>query len=84
MNIKEKDVNTFTYEGRDNMIDFNSDKIPPVHKDFIAQLKLKNGKTINAPSKWRKKIWKWWYEVRKDEIETNVLVSVSNQMLGRK
>lgn len=74
MKIKEADVKTFIYEGKDTMINFNSDKIPKCPKAFIAKLKLYNGKVITAPQDWRDKIWKWWHEARKDELQYKLLM----------
>ena len=82
MVIKKQDVKTFTYHGTDEMIKFNVKKIPPVHKDFKGTLKLKDGREVKATGKWLGRIWNWWYQARKDEIETSCLVTVSNQ-LGR-
>ena len=82
MKISKKDIKTFTYKGNDNMIKFTRDKIPNVHKDFKATLKLKNGKEVKAPPDWRRRIWYWWYQERKDQIETDVLLQASKQMLS--
>ena len=80
--VKKEDVVTFLYEGRDDMINFNSKRVPGTPKDFIAQLRLKSGKIIDAPKSWRRKIFKWWHEARKGEIEDSALIEVANQMLG--
>lgn len=83
MNIKKEDVETFLYEGNDKMIDFVNKKIPKPRSDFVAQLRLKNGKLVTAPSKWREDIWKWWYAARKGEIQDSVLVQAAHSMLGK-
>ena len=83
MNIKKEDVETFLYEGNDNMIDFENKKIPKPRSDFVAQLRLKNGKLVTAPSIWREDIWKWWYTVRKGEIESSVLVRAARSLVGK-
>ena len=85
MEIKEKDVENFLYEGNDNMIKWGTDKTPNVvPKKFVAKLRLKNGKVIKAPLKWRIKIWRWWHDNRKIEIQDNCIISVSDQMLDKK
>ena len=83
MNIKEEDVETFLYEGNDKMIDFGNVEIPHPHSDFVAQLRLKNGKLVTAPSKWRNDIWKWWYAARKEEIERSVIVHVGRSLVAK-
>lgn len=80
--INNEDIVSYTYDGTDSMIDFNSEKVPPVNLKFKAKLRLKNGKLVEAPPEWRKKIWNWWYNTRKDEIQTNILVQVKNDMLA--
>jgi hypothetical protein len=83
MNIKKEDVETFLYEGNDNMIDFENKKIPKPPSDFAAQLRLKNGKLVTASSKWREGIWKWWYAARKEEIERSVIVQVGRSLVAK-
>ena len=80
--VKQSDVSTYTYEATPEMMTMK-DEVPPVHKDFKATLKLKDGREIKAPKTWRLKIWTWWYKARKDEIETSVLLQVSRQLQGR-
>lgn len=54
-------------------------KCPP---NFKAKLKLKSGDIITAPPVWRNKIWKWWHEARKGEIEGSVLVRAGRSMIA--
>ena len=83
MNIKKEDVETFLYEGNDKMIVLSTNKVPKIPNDFVAQLQLKNGEVVDAPSVWRKKIWDWWYTARKAEIQDSALVQVAHSMLGK-
>lgn len=82
MKIEREDIRTFTYEGTDAMINFKSDKLPKVPKDFKATVKLKNGKEVTAPKEYRDQIWHWWYLFRKDELSRNLLHQVANDMLS--
>lgn len=83
MKPTKEEVETFLYEGDNNMINFNTNKIPNCPPSFKAELKLKGGKTITAPSEWRKKIWKWWHEARKYEIEKDVLIQAGRSMVAK-
>ena len=84
MNKIDDKVDTFLYEGNDSMINFESSGPPKkIPKAFKAQLRLRNGRVVDAPPAWRRIIWNWWHEARKDEIETNVLLQASRQMLGK-
>lgn len=82
MNIKKEDIRSFLYEGTDRMIDFNTKEVPPIHFEFVAKLHLRNGTIVIAPTDWRKKIWNWWYVVRKAEIENNILIQAAHGMLA--
>ena len=83
MTIKKEDVETFLYEGNDEMIDFGNNKIPTIHPNFVAQLKLKNGNIVKASSYWRDKIWNWWYAARKVEIQDSILLQAARSMVGK-
>lgn len=83
MNIKNEHVEIFLYEGNDEMIDLGKDRLPKTSRDFVAQLKLKNGKIVDAPSEWRDKIWNWWYTARKVEIQDSVLIQAAHSMVGK-
>ena len=83
MNIKKEDVKTFLYEGNDEMIDFENDNIPKPSSDFKAQLRLKNGKIVIAPSEWRGRIWEWWYFNRKNEIQGSILIQVGRSLIAK-
>jgi len=76
----------YTYDGNDLMLgSFDSESpITRVHKDFKAQLRLKNGTLVDATPAWRKKIWNWWVTERREEVANSALKLVSNQLLGRK
>lgn len=85
--FKGSDVVTFTYDGRDDMIDLDSEKIPHVHKDFKATLKLKDGRKVEPSKTWVNKIWNWWYNERRGELikrNNRALVDVANSMLNQK
>lgn len=85
--FKGSEVVTFTYDGRDDMIDTGSEKIPRVHKDFKATLKLKDGREVEPSKTWRSKIWNWWYGERYNELvkrNNRALVDVANSMLNQK
>jgi hypothetical protein len=85
--VKIEDISSYTYKGNDKMIDLESDKIPPVHKNFKASLKLKSGREIPASRSWRDKIWCWWYQKRKDELivkSNHAIIDVANSMLNQK
>jgi hypothetical protein len=69
-----REVKTFTYEGSDDMIQFDQSSIPSkIPSGFKATLKLKGGEEVKAPREWRQLIWKWWYGTRKDKIEGDML-----------
>jgi len=76
MNIKKDEIKTFIYEGNDKMIDFNVKKTPKCPKEFKAQLRLINGKIVDAPPNWRQKIWEWWFWARRNEIEYNLIMNL--------
>ena len=80
MPITKNNIKTFTYEGRDDMIDFKNPEVPSVHKDFKATLKLKDGTEVEATRVWRKRIWTWWYKERREEITKNVLIAFSKSV----
>lgn len=83
--VKKEDILTFTYDGRDDMIDVCAKKIPKCHSDFKCTLKLKDGREIDAPPSWRNKIWNWWYISRRDEIlkyQDSCLIDVAKDMLS--
>jgi hypothetical protein len=88
MAIDQSMIATYTYKGRDDMIDLNSEKIPQKpHKDFKATLKLKDGREVLASKSWRTKIWYWWYEERQNELikrNNRAMVDVANSMLNQK
>lgn len=82
--VKTSDIVSFTYDGNDSMLGSwgsDDDKIPKCHPDFKATLKLKNGTEIDAPPKWRSKIWKWWITERREEVGRNILLQASRDML---
>ncbi len=79
--VRKDEIKTFTYWGSDDMIDFGSDDIPRVHRDFKATLKLKNGTVIPATRYWRRKIWEWWYIERKQEIKNAMLLNTTRKMV---
>ena len=81
MSIRREHVKTFTYEGRDDMINVNSPEVPSVHKDFKVILKLKDGREAEATRVWRKRVWTWWYQARRDEIIKNVLIAFSKSVV---
>jgi hypothetical protein len=74
------EVETFIYEGNNNMINFKDDKILDCPKEFKAQLKLKTGKIVEAPHEWRKLIWGWWHEARKEEIQEDILLQACDDI----
>jgi hypothetical protein len=80
-----REVVGVSYDGNDLMINsFSKDApIPEVHKDFKAHLRLKNGILVDATPNWRKKIWTWFVEERRKEIESAV-VTLKVRTLGRK
>ena len=87
--IRKNDIISYTYDGSDSMLGkngaFNSDTpIPRVHPDFKASLRLKSGKLIDAPPKWRRMIWEWWITERRAELMDQGLLHVAHSMLGRK
>lgn len=83
--VKQSEIASFVYEGSDSMLGlFSHDTpVPKCHPNFIAQLRLKNGELIDAPPRWRRKIWAWWITERREEVGNNVLRQVANDMLGR-
>lgn len=88
MAIDASMIATYTYKGRDEMIDLDA-KRPPLkpHKDFKATLKLKDGREVPAPKSWRNKIWNWWYQERQNELikrNNRAMVDVANSMLNQK
>jgi len=86
MNFKE--IASFAYEGNDDMINLENEKIPKVHKNFKSMIILKNGDIISSPPKlWINKIWKWWYTERRNELikqSNHMLIDVANSMLNQK
>ena len=85
--FKGSEIVTFTYDGRDDMIDLDAEKIPPVHKSFKATLKLKDGREVEPSKAWRNKIWNWWYHERYNELvkrNNRAMVDVANSMLNQK
>ena len=87
MAIDQSMIATYTYKGRDDMIDLDSERIPrKPHKDFKATLKLKDGREVLASKSWRAKIWYWWYEERQNELikrNNRAMVDVANSMLNQ-
>ncbi|RPI84180.1 MAG: hypothetical protein EHM34_04100 [Nitrosopumilales archaeon] len=84
--VKQSDISSVMYEGADSMLgkSFAVDSpISKCHPDFKAQLRLKNGDVVDAPPKWRRKIWMWWISNRRSEVMNDVLIQVSNDILGR-
>jgi membrane protein YdbS with pleckstrin-like domain len=84
--VRKSDILSFTYDGNDDMLGkyFSHDSpLPKCHPDFKVQLKLQTGNIVDASPVWRRKIWRWWVESRRLEVMNNVLVQVSNDMLGR-
>ena len=88
MVIDKSMIATFTYKGRDDMIDLDSDNVPrKPHKNFKATLKLKDGRELPASKSWRNKIWNWWYQERQAELikrSNRSMVDVANSMLNQK
>ena len=83
--LRSDEPYSFTYEGDDSMIDLNKEEIPEPHPDFKATLKYRiEGEIVEkvADTEYRKKIWEWWYDNRRDEIRNSVIKDVANQLLG--
>lgn len=87
MKITREMIKTYTYDGSDDMININSNKVPKVNEKFKCKLLLKNGKTIKAPDEWRSLIWNWWYQHRLHELirySNRKMVDVANSLLKQK
>lgn len=59
-----KKVLSFTYKGDHSMLGLSislDDPIPRVNPKFEVKLKLSDGSIVDAPPKWRKKVWMLWF-----------------------
>lgn len=80
--VRREDVVSFKYKGDDSMISFKAKKTPKCPKEFRAEVVLRSGEIVDARMVgYRYKIWEWWYESRKREIEEDILIQAARSMV---
>ncbi len=82
--FKKHDIKSYTWHGTEKSTLGERKENPKLDKDFRSELIKKDGTKIQAKGKILKLIWKWWYNAYWGEFETNALIQVSHQLLGRK
>ncbi len=82
--VSREDVVSFNYRGDDSMISFRAKKIPKCPKEFKAEVVLRSGEVVDARIVgYRYRIWEWWYESRKQEMENAVIVQAARSMISK-
>jgi len=78
-----KKVLTFTYKGDNSMLGKTislDDPIPRVNPKFEAKLNLSDGSIVDAPQKWRRAIWRWWFTEYRESVFMGALKQAAKQM----